>query len=133
MDIQVKVVKVLETQRFTSQRTGETYVKNIFVGETVGQFPKMVAFSVMGEEKFKNMGIQVGGSYTVSFDVESREWNGKWFTEASAWRAQRIDGAQPQAAPQPQPQTVQQSTAQVITAEASFNGNGGGGADDLPF
>lgn len=131
MDIQVKVVKVLETQRFTSQRTGETYVKNIFVGETVGQYPKMVAFSVMGEEKFNSMGIQVGGSYTVSFDVESREWNGKWFTDCSAWRAQRLDGVQAQATPQPQPQPqpAQQSPALGV----SQFGNGGGGADDLPF
>lgn len=92
MDLQVKVLRILDAQRFVSQKNGETYVKNIFVGETLGQYPKKVAFSVMGEERFKMMNIVVGGSYTVSFDVESREWNGKWFTDASAWRAQSLDG-----------------------------------------
>lgn len=92
MDLQVRIVKILDAQRFVSQKNGETYVKNIFVGETLGQYPKKVAFSVMGEERFKAMNIVVGGSYTVSFDVESREWNGKWFTDASAWRAQSLDG-----------------------------------------
>lgn len=92
MDLQVRVVKILDAQRFVSQKNGETYVKNIFIGETLGQYPKKVAFSVMGEERFKAMNIVVGGSYTVSFDVESREWNGKWFTDISAWRAQNLDG-----------------------------------------
>ena len=94
MEIQVKIIKVLETQSFTSQKTGNVYVKNTFVGATQGQYPKNIAFAVMGEDKFAQMGIVVGGTYNVSFDVESREWNGKWFTEASAWRARRIDSVQ---------------------------------------
>lgn len=98
MEIQVKIIKVLETQSFTSQKTGNVYVKNIFVGQTQGVYPKNIAFAVMGEDKFAQMCIVVGGTYNVSFDVESREWNGKWFTEASAWRVQRIDGVQQQQA-----------------------------------
>ena len=91
MEINIKVVKILDTQRFTSSKTGNEYVKNIFVGTTQGQFPKTIAFSVMGEDKFQTMGIVVGGMYDVSFDVESREWNGKYFTECNAWFAKRID------------------------------------------
>ena len=94
MEIQVKIIKVLETQSFTSQKNGNVYVKNVFVGATQGQYPKNIAFAVMGDDKFAQMGIVVGGTYNVSFDVESREWNGKFFTEAQAWRAQRIDGVQ---------------------------------------
>ena len=91
MEINVKVVKILDVQRFTSSRTGNEYVKNIFVGTTQGQYPKTIAFSVMGEDKFQKMGIVVGGMYDVSFDVESREWNGKYFTECNAWLVKRID------------------------------------------
>ena len=84
MEIQITILKILETQKFVSKKDGSEIVKNVFIGTTQGQYPKKIAFTVMGEDKFNGMGIVVDGTYTVSFDVESREWNGKWFTEASA-------------------------------------------------
>ena len=112
MEIQVKIVNVLPVQTFTSSKTGNSYSKYTFIGETAGQYPKKIAFTVMGEDKFNGMGIVVDGTYTVSFDVESREWNGKWFTEASAWKAVRIDGAQgQQSAPQANASQVQENTS----------------------
>lgn len=112
MEIQVKIVNVLPVQTFTSSKTGNSYSKYTFIGETAGQYPKKIAFTVMGEDKFNGMGIVVDGTYTVSFDVESREWNGKWFTEASAWKAVRIDGAQgQQRAPQANASQVQENTS----------------------
>lgn len=126
MEIQVKIVNVLPVQTFTSSKTGNSYSKYTFVGETAGQYPKKIAFTVMGEDKFNGMGIVVDGTYTVSFDVESREWNGKWFTEASAWKAVRIDGAQgQQRAPQ----------ANAIQVQENTSGAQGGGEqkDNLPF
>lgn len=96
MELQGKVVKILDAQRFTSQKNGNEYVRNGFVVETTGQYPRRVAFSVMGDERFTTMSIVVGGTYNVSFDVESREWQGKWFTECQAWRAVRMDVAQGQ-------------------------------------
>lgn len=108
MEIQVKVIKILGEQRFTSKKNGKEYVRNSFVGETNGQYPKRVAFTVMDEEKYKQMGIVVGGSYSVSFDIDAREWNDKWFTDCLAWKAVRLDNAaqgqqQVQSSPQPQP------------------------------
>jgi hypothetical protein len=94
MEIQGKVIAILEPQRFVSQKNGNEYVTTAFVIETPGQYPKKVAMKVMGEDKFKQMGIFMGGTYNVSFDVESREWQGKWFTECQAWRAVRMDGQQ---------------------------------------
>lgn len=93
MDITVKVIKVLDALRFASKKgDGTEVVKNRFVGETVlGQYPKKIAFSVIGEERYAQMGIVVGGQYNVSFDVESREWQGKWFTDCNAWKAVRVD------------------------------------------
>lgn len=82
----------------------------------------------MGEDKFKGMGIVVDGTYTVSFDVESREWQGKWFTEASAWKAVRIDGAQGQQ------QSTQANTSQAqAPAQVNAGGEQGDGGDNLPF
>lgn len=101
MEIQGKIISVLEPQRFVSQKNGNEYVTTVFVIETQGQYPKKVAFKVMGEDKFAQMQIAVGGFYNVSFDVESREWQGKWFTECQAWRAVRMDGQQQASAPAP--------------------------------
>lgn len=126
MEITGKVVRLLDAQRFTSKKDGSEIVKNTFVLETQGQYPKNIAFSVMGGDKFAQMAIVVGGTYSVSFDLESREWNGKWFTECSAWRAVRMDGvAQGQ-------QAQQQTNAPVASQPANAN-DGGGSSSDLPF
>lgn len=127
MEITVKVTKILEAQKGVSQRTGNEWFKISFVGETSGQYPKTVCFVVMGDERWKSMNIEVGKSYSVSFDVESREWNGKYFTDLQAWKAVCLDSAQG-GQPQPQPQTQQAPApfpeAKPATAQDS---------DDLPF
>ena len=133
MEIQGKVIAILEPQRFVSQKNGNEYVTTVFVIETQGQYPKKVAMKVIGDDKFKQMGIVMGGTYNVSFDVESREWHGKWFTEASAWKAVRIDGAQGQ---QQAPQAnTSQAQAPASPVQENTSGAQGGGEqnDNLPF
>lgn len=134
MEITGKVIKILEPQRFTSKKDGSEIVKNFFVIETQGQYPKKIAFSVMGAEKFAQMGLVVDGVYNVSFDVESREWQGKWFSDVSAWRAVRTDGqtqtAQAPAAPAPTPT---QAPANGVSPFPAADAQPKGGDDDLPF
>ena len=135
MEIQGKVIAILEPQRFVSQKNGNEYVTTVFVIETQGQYPKKVAMKVMGEDKFNQMGIVMGGTYNVSFDVESREWQGKWFTECQAWRTQRVDGTQEQTQ-QATTQTTQQSApspAQKPLPENNGDGGDGEQKNDLPF
>lgn len=133
MDITVKVIKVLDALRFASKKgDGTEVVKNRFVGETVlGQYPKRIAFSVIGEERYAQMGIVVGGQYNVSFDVESREWQGRWFTDCNAWKAVRVDdsGSQNQAQ---QPQ-VQSASPIPDSGNGASTSNEGKSDDDLPF
>lgn len=126
MEITGKVVRLLDAQRFTSKKDGSEIVKNTFVLETQGQYPKNIAFSVMGGDKFAQMAIVVGGTYSVSFDLESREWNGKWFTECSAWRAVRMDGEAAQGNGNAA-QDARQQQQQVEQPAAATGGN------DLPF
>ena len=125
MEISVKIIKILDAQSFNS-KNGEITIKNTFVGETQGQYPKNIAFSVLGEDKFNQMGIVVGGQYNVSFDVESREWQGKWFTECKAWKAVRVDGVQQSAA-----QPARQPSASPAPAQAETNGSNAN--EDVPF
>lgn len=132
MEIQGRVITILEPQRFVSQKNGNEYVTTVFVIETQGQYPKKVAMKVMGEDKFKQMGIVMGGTYNVSFDVESREWQGKYYTECQAWRTQRVDGTQEQ--PQQASTQTTQKPAPAPTQNPLPENNGGDGGDDgLPF
>jgi hypothetical protein len=144
MEITGKIVKILDAQRFTSKKDGSEIVKNAFVIETQGQYPKTICFSVIGEEKFKQMSLVVGNVYNVSFDAESREWNSKFFTDLSAWKAVNLDAGQsaqtqqpatqapataPTAAPNPQPAPAN-GVSPFPTADAA---PAGGDDSDLPF
>lgn len=133
MEITGKVIKVLDMQEFTSkkpEKQGVVYKRFSFVLETVGQYPKKTVFTVMGEDKWKQMGIVVGGEYSVSFDIDAREWNGKWFNDLSAWRAVRVDnnGGQQQQAQAPAPQQTQSPVP-----EAPTGGQQQDDGSDLPF
>ena len=118
LEITGKVMNVLPTQSGNG-KNGE-WVKNFFVIQTQGEYPKNVCFSVMGKEKWEKMNIQVGMTYNVSFDVESREWNGKWFNDVQAWKVVSISGGQQQPrqaqapAPTPQPAPAGQDNADQL-------------------
>lgn len=133
MEITGKVIKVLGVQEFTSkkpEKQGVVYKRFSFVLETVGQYPKKTVFTVMGEDRWKQMGIVVGGEYQVSFDIDAREWQGRWFNDLSAWRAVRVDnnGGQQQQTQAPAPRQTQSPVH-----EAPTGGQQQGDGSDLPF
>ena len=119
MDLQVngKCIKVFET-KYTSKKDGQKHQKHHFVIEVKdGEFLKNVCFTVINEDRWSKMNVVEGGTYNVSFDVLSREYNGNYYTDVNAWRVVRVDinaqsqsplqpvmPAQPQPAPQPAPQ-----------------------------
>lgn len=86
MDLTCKVVSILPEQSFTGKQ-GE-FVRFGFVGETQGQYPKKVKFDVLGREKWEKLSpfIVLGSDVQVFFDVTSREYNGKWYTQCDAYR-----------------------------------------------
>ena len=103
MEIQGKCVVVLDLISGTS-KTGKAFQKRDFVIETAEQYPKKVCFQLFGERV--NNCPNVGEEVKVSFDPESREWNGKWFTQLNAWKVERQGVQQPVPQPAPQPQYV---------------------------
>ncbi len=90
-----KVIAVLPTRTGTSAR-GQ-WSSQDFVIETHEQYPKKQCFNIFGEDKIKAINIAVGQEVKVSFDYESREANGRWFSSGKAFAVQQIAG---QAAPQ---------------------------------
>lgn len=106
MNVQVKVTRILPVYSFVSKRDGNQSNKYSFVGETLDQYPKSICFDVFGDDKWSHMQLMVGNVYNISFDLQSREWNGKWFTNATAFAAS-VDMPQQQAQ-QPMQQQAQQ-------------------------
>lgn len=105
MEVQVEVTKILEPQSFTSKNNGNTYTRYSFLGMTIESYPRLIYFQTLGEDKFHAMNIQQGNVYNVSFDIESRMFNDRYYTSINAWKAEKVEGVQPQSqVQQAQPQ-----------------------------
>lgn len=83
MDISGKVVQLLPVQ--TGQGKNGTWKKQEFILETGDTYPKKVCIAVWGDKIDMNS-IKTGDMVDVSFDVESREYNGRWYTDVKAWK-----------------------------------------------
>lgn len=90
MQLTAKLVQVLPMQTGTG-KNGEWKKQDIIV-ETEGQYPKKVCVSIWGD-KIKTDVLKEGASLNISFDVESREYNGRWYTDVKAWKVEPADGA----------------------------------------
>ena len=86
-EITGKIIAVLPTKSGTSARGTQWYSQTAVI-ETHEQYPKRVAFDVLGD-KIAEFYLQVGEEVTVSFDINAREFNGKWFNSVNAWRVVR--------------------------------------------
>lgn len=82
-DIYGKIIAVLPTRSGTSAR-GTQWSSQTAVIETHEQYPKRVAFDVLGD-KITEFNLQVGEEVTVSFDINAREYNGRWFNSVNVW------------------------------------------------
>lgn len=91
-EITGKIIAVLPTRSGTSAR-GTQWSSQTAVIETHEQYPKRVAFDVLGD-KITEFNLQVGEEVTVSFDINAREYNGKWWNSVNAWQVVRQGGQQ---------------------------------------
>mgnify|MGYP002622801514 CR=1 FL=1 len=89
MEIVGKVIQILPLQQGTSQRTGNPWALQSFVIETQEQYPRKVCIELFGEERIKANPFAIDEIVTVSFDLESREFNGRWYTSVRAWKVQK--------------------------------------------
>ena len=92
LEITGKVFKVLAEQTGTGKNG--VWVKQDFVIETDEQFPKKAVFSAWGDKAASVKNLQSGERVKVSFNVEAREYNEKWFTDLRAWKIDKIGAAQ---------------------------------------
>lgn len=88
MEINLKITQVLNPQEGVS-KDGNPWKVQGYVGETQGDYPKKVYFEVFGEERIEENQCEVDEMVTVSFDIESREYNGRWYTTIRAWKVEK--------------------------------------------
>lgn len=98
MEIFGKIIAVLPERSGTSQR-GNQWRSVSYVLETQEQYPKKLAFDVVNE-KIDQFAIQPGEMLNVQFDINAREYNGKWFNSIQAWNVVRQQPGGQQMPPQ---------------------------------
>lgn len=90
MKVQGKIVKKLPVVKGVSN-SGKDWIKQDFVIETTEQYPKKIAFSTLGQEKIDILAkLNVNDLVDVSINLESREYNEKWYTNVNAWRIDKV-------------------------------------------
>jgi hypothetical protein len=87
MDISGKITSQLQEVSGNS-KSGNAWRKQEYILETGGQYPKKVCVAVWGD-KIDQFGLKVGEQVTMGIDVESREYNGRWYTEVKAFKVDR--------------------------------------------
>jgi hypothetical protein len=118
MQLTAKLIQ-LQTPQTGEGKNGPWKKQDIIV-ETDGTYPKKVCISIWGD-KINESVLKVGNTLDIQFDVESREYNGKWYTDCKAWKVEVAGGAGNSNTPEP-PNSSFDDINQVPPAE-----------DDLPF
>lgn len=142
----------LPLQQGTS-RNGNNWMKQEYVLETNEAYPKKVHFDFFGE-RANQYNFEVGDVILLSFDIESREYNGRWYTDIRGWKAEKVDPNAAGASVAGTPVTGASVTGTPVTALASAAApapapavaasmapipaatdvlGGGDGDEDLPF
>ncbi|NDW17859.1 DUF3127 domain-containing protein [Dysgonomonas sp. 216] len=122
MQIVARLIQLLPIQSGTG-RNGE-WKKQEMIVETDGQYPKKICISMWGD-KINEPVLQIGNMLDINFDVESREYNGRWYTDVKAWKVELAGqgGSMPSS-------SFEQNNTTTLTPPADFSSDSG---DDLPF
>lgn len=116
MEIQGKIAQILPLASGVGQASGKAWSKQEYILETLdSQYPKKICFNLWGD-KIQQFDLKEGEEVTVQIDIESREYNGRWYTDVRAWRVDR--GLVSLAADQPMPasQPIGATTYQAASA-----------------
>lgn len=123
MTIEGKIIQVLPLQGGVSKTSGKEWALQAYVLETNEQYPKKVHFEVFGDDRIKSNPCDVDDIVSVDFDIESREFNGRWYTSIRAWRIVKQDATQAAQQEAEQVSNEQESGTDLLANEKS--------ADDL--
>ncbi len=122
LDISGKVISILPEQSGTGKNG--VWIRQDFVIETQEQFPKKVCFSAWSDKASMVKTLSIGQMVKASFNPESREFNGKWYTDLRIWKLETAG----------QPASSSPNNEIPIPEEDFFSGSKQSEpTDDLPF
>lgn len=85
-----RIYAILPSQ--SGQGQNGNWIKQQFVIETAGdRFPKKICFVAWNDRAEMISRMKEGDEVKVSFDLESREYNGRWYTDAKAWKIESVN------------------------------------------
>ena len=114
-----RIIEVMEPKSGKSSKTGNPWMIQEYVLEIPGQYPRRCMFSIYGEERIKQMNVQMGEDLTIQFDIDARQYNGRWYNDIKVYNVIR------------NPQNSQQNGQD--TPFPPFMEPAEGGTDVLPF
>ncbi|MCG9879610.1 MAG: DUF3127 domain-containing protein [Bacteroidia bacterium] len=127
LDITGKIIQKLPITRGTS-KAGKDWEKQEFIIETQETYPKKICIGLMGEKTRELEKFNPGQEVKVSLNIESREYQGKWYTNINAWRIEAAGASQGSAGA---PMDNNDPYPVDNTNEAGFSQDAS--TDDLPF
>jgi len=91
MEVTGVIKQILNVEQGTSKAGKEWKKLNFILESKDGEYTNTICFDVFGEEKVDNFVKfnNVGDNVTVSFNVSSREYNERWYTQTSAWMVKK--------------------------------------------
>ena len=116
MELKGKVIQLLPLQSGMGKKG--PWKKQEFIIETQSQYPKKVCLSIWGD-KVDQFNVSVGQFVIAAVELESREYNGRWYTEARAWKIEKSGGDMNEGPPP--------------SMEEPYIPDSNNTADDLPF
>ena len=125
MEFTGRIIAVLQPRGGVSKAGNEWKVQE-YVIENHDQYPRRMCFEVFGNDKIEQFNIQMGEELTVSFDIDARQWQDRWFNSIRAWKVERVSAT----AQQP---VTQQGAPVPPPAPAAPEFLAGDATDDLPF
>ena len=130
MEVIGRIIVALPEVSGTSSR-GNAWKKREYVLETFETYPKKIFFDFFGE-RADQYPLNVGDTVKLSFDIESREYNGRWYTSIRGWKSE--PAAMPGVAGAPAPAFPEPAAPAAPAYGSPFPGaTESAPNDDLPF
>ncbi|MDO4320789.1 MAG: DUF3127 domain-containing protein [Bacteroidales bacterium] len=125
MEVEGKVIQFIG-ERTGVSKAGNPWKVKEYVLETKDNFPRKIAFDFFGD-KADQYPLNVGDEIVLSFDIESREYQGRWFTSIRGWKSEPAGAAPQVGAPAGDPFAASAPAAAPIPPAVSNS------TEDLPF
>ena len=118
MEFTGKIIAILPPRGGVSKTSGNEWKSQEYVIENHDQYPRKMCFDVFGADKIEQFNIQMGEELTVSFDVDARQWNDRWFNSIRAWKVERVGAGAPMTPGAPVPPPAPAATPEFTPGDA---------------